>query len=415
MLTKVITHHVTTYYLKSSHFNGMPARSLADRMDMDLEDLIPHLKRLIETGIISILYGDKHPNPYIRALQDESSNDQIAKLIPEKLEYACIYPQTKHLESVVNKQHFFHLPYTLKLALGTPLYTHDFFDPSVLLYYERQPHCTVVNDLHGSIALPYTNLQYSRATYVTEQGQPITELIALNLEQLSNLRATDQQYWYSMSLPVRCRLHPDVIHPLLHGAFRERISIFEALHEEMMAINGLCPLLQKPAMFKQNATAHQNQTLGGGYLVHPTLGTFQDFFVAFQILLFQNFNEEFLSSISSAPVIRMRGKRSTRLRRPSHTPIERIESWLVTAFSIPNKPLIRRFILLVKRTRQETTRRLNQDNLHALSPELLVLQRRLMWNAYQSIKWIRTSLEHGLNDIHEDLHPLAREQKIWIQ
>ena len=393
----------------------MPARSLADRMNMDLDTLIPHLKTLIESGMISIVYGDKHPNPYIRALQDESSNEQIAKLIPEKLEYACIYPQTRHLESVVNKQHFFHLPYTLKLALGTPLYTHDFFDPSVLVYYERQPHCTVVNDLRGVITLPYTNLQYSRATYVTDKGQPITELLALNLEQLSNLRATDQQYWYSMSLPVRCRLHPDVIHPLLHGAFRERISIFEALHEEMMAINGLCPLLHKPAMFKQDTADVDHPTLGGGYLIHPTLHSFESFFIAFQVLLLQNINEEFVSSISAKPIQRKRGRRSTQLRRPSKTPIERIESWLLTSFDIQARQHIRRFIVLIKRTRLEITRRQTRENSNALSPELLVLQRRLMWNAYQSIRWIRTSMEAGLNNIHEDLHPLAREQKIWVQ
>lgn len=414
MLTKTLLHHVTTYYLESSHFNGMPARSLADRMSMEFEDLVPYLKRMIESGTISVVYGDKHPNPYVRALQDESSNDQIAKLIPEKLEHACIYPQPKHLESVVNKQQFFHLPYTLKLALGTPLYTHDFFDPSVLVYYERQPHCSIINDIRGVISLPYTKVRYSKALYVTDKGQPLTELIALNLEQLSSLRAIDQQYWYSMSLPVRCRLHPDIVHPLLHGAFRERISIFEALHEEMMAINGLCPLLDKPAMFEKGPLDIQNETLGG-YLIRPTLRSFESFFMALQIQLFQHVNEEFLTSISTAPVKRRRGKRSTHIRRPSLTPLERIESWLLHSFGVPHRHLIRRFTLLVKKTRLETHRRLQRENTEALDSELLILQRRLMWNAYQSIKWIRTSLEAGLNNVHEDLHPLAREQKIWVQ
>ena len=392
----------------------MPAISLADRMSMEIEDLVPYLKRLIESGTISVVYGDKHPNPYVRALQDESSNDQIAKLIPEKLEHACIYPQPKHLESVVNKQQFFHLPYTLKLALGTPLYTHDFFDPSVLVYYERQPHCSIINDIRGVITLPYTRLQYSKAVYVTDEGQPLTELIALNLEQLSSLRAIDQQYWYSMSLPVRCRLHPDVIHPLIHGAFRERISIFEALHEEMMAINGLCSLLNKPSMFEREPLDLQKATLGG-YLIRPTLRSFESFFMGLQIQLFQHVSEEFLTSISTAPVKRKRGKRSTHIRRPSLTPLERIESWLIHSFGVPRRHLIRRFTLLVKKTRLETHRRLQRENTEALDSELLILQRRLMWNAYQSIKWIRTSIEAGLNSIHEDLHPLAREQKIWVQ
>lgn len=413
MLNKIIIQHVTAYYLESSHFNGMPVISLADRINMDLENLIPILKRLIESGMVSVVYGDRHPNPYVRAMQDEPSNDQIAKLIPEKLEYACIYPQPKHLESVVNKQHFFHLPYTLKLALGSPLYSHDFFDPSVLSYYERQPHCSIINDIRGIITLPYTNLQYSKALYVTEQGKPVTELVALNLEQLARLRAIDQQYWYSMSLPVRCRLHPDVIHPLLHGAFRERISIFEALHEEIMAINGLCPLLDKPAMFHSGTSDLYNPVLEG-YLIQPTLNSFENFFVALQIHLFQNVNEAFLRTIGPLPVKKMRGKRATYMRRPSKTSLERIEAWLMASFDAAPRKVIQRFILLIKRTRIELSKRMMQEDADALNSELLNQQRRLMWNAYQAIQWIRISLENGLNNIHETLHPLVREQKIWV-
>ena len=117
----------------------MPCISLADQLNMEVADLIPVLRDLIEAELISVIFGDKHPNPHVRALQDESSNEQIAKLIPAKLEHACVYPLPKHLESVVNKQHFFQRPYTLRLALGAPLYTYDFFDPSILIHYQHQP------------------------------------------------------------------------------------------------------------------------------------------------------------------------------------------------------------------------------------------------------------------------------------
>ena len=391
----------------------MPVISVADRMNMDIEAMIPLFKRLIESGLVSIVYGDKHPNPFIKALQDEPSNDQIAKLIPEKLEYACIYPQPKHLESVVNKQQFFHLPFTLKLALGSPLYTHNFFDPAVLAYYEHQPQCIVINDIKGVIRLPYAHLHYSKALYVNERGHPITELVALNLEQLTRLRPTDQQYWYSMSLPVRCRLHPDVVHPLVHGTFRKRISIFEAVHEEIMAINGLCPLIDKPPIFHSGSSRLQNPALGG-YLVRPTLRSFEKFFISLQIQLFQEVSKEFLSTIVSTPVVRKRGRRSTPIRRPSQTPLERIEAWIIPTFEIPPRALVKRFITLVKHTRVEISRRLKQEDPDALDSDLLNLQRRLMWNAYQAIQWVRIALETGLNNVHEDLHPLVREQKIWV-
>ena len=387
--------------------------SLTDRMNMDTEDLIPHIKKLISTGMISILYGDKHPNPYIRALQDDPSNEQVAKLIPSKLEYACIYPQPKHLESVVNKQQYYHLPYTLRLALGAPLYTYAYFDPAILIHYSSHPECTVINDIQGVISLPYTKLRFSKAVCLSERGHALTELIALTLEQLSSLKSADQQYWHTMSLPVQCQIHPDVHAPFINGEFRKKMSVFEAIHEEIMAINGLCPLIGKPLIFDQQSIAFNNSILNG-FLVYPSTVTFKDFFLKLQVQLLQNINNEFLNSILSDPIEKKRGRRTVHIRRPSRTPLEHIECWLKQIFSINDKTPVQRLILLIKNTRQEISRRLRSEHQSISDPNLLHLQRRLVWNTYLALRWIRTTLEAGLDTIHEELHPLVRAEKVWI-
>ena len=391
----------------------MPSISLADQLNLGLADLIPALRILIQAELISVVFGDKHPNPHIRALQDESSNEQIAKLIPAKLEHACIYPLPKHLKSVVNKQQFCQRPYTLQLALGAPLYTYNFFDPSILIHYQQQPQCSIVNDIQGVLYLPYTNLQFSRAIYKTDSGQPLTELVATSLEHLARLRQSDQQYWHSMSFPAQCTLHPDVVLPLTLGTFRQRLSIFEALHEELMAVNALCEKMNTPYIFELDGSMRASYSIDG-YLIHPTMESFYHFFIGLQILLFQNLNPAFMKTIAPLVTVHKRGKRTARLRRPSVTPLERIESWLSSLINLSAESPIRRLILLIKRTRLETTRKMARENPRLTDYSLLHLQRRLIWNTYLTVKWIRTTLEQILEQPFDALHPLVREEKIWI-
>ena len=134
----------------------MPLSSLADRLEVALGDLIPHIKPFITNKTASITYGDLHPNPFIRALPDEPISEQLAKLVPQKLEYACIYPLSKHLIQVVKPELYAAQPFSLKLALGAPQYTFDFFDPFVLEHYLHQQQCEVLNDVQGSLSFSQT-------------------------------------------------------------------------------------------------------------------------------------------------------------------------------------------------------------------------------------------------------------------
>ncbi len=383
-------------------------------MEMDAEELTPVLKELILGERVSVVYGDRHPNPHIRALDDESIAEQIAKLMPEKLENACVYPLQKHLESVVNKRHFCHRPYTLKLALGAPQYSFDFFDPSILDHYLKLPHCSISNDLRGVITLPYGSVQFSKAVYASKAGHPLTELLATHLGQLALLPDFDQQFWHKMSIPVECTLHPDIVLPLVQGSFRQRLSVFEAIQEEVQAVNALCEALGKPRMFLQQSST-RNEFRQDGFLVSPTLKAFNEFFQQFQINWIQNINPAWLETAGYLPGTGYRKKRKTPLRRPSKTSLERIADWLSDEFDVPGPTPVNRLARLIKKTRRELHKRIAQENMLVLDPALHYLQRRLMWNLYQSIKWIRIHLECGAEHTYHDLHPLARQEKIWIR
>ncbi|MFK7844137.1 MAG: hypothetical protein AB8G77_02475 [Rhodothermales bacterium] len=391
----------------------MPLSSLADRLEVELGDLIPHLKPIITNKTASLTFGDLHPNPFIRALPDEPVTTQLAKLVPQKLDSTCIYPLKKHLKSVVSEASFSSRPFSLKLALGAPQYTFDFFDPYVLEHYLQQQKCQISNDVQGSLAFAQTRFKFTRASFGPSYGHQFTDLIASNLGDLSQLPAHDQVHWDSMLLSGSGTIHPDVSGPLLKGSFRKKMSVFEALLAEMKAVNALCPELSKPPLFIFHADPSA-QSKNFGFIPVPSAQNFGQFFLHYQILLLQNINPAFLKSIRQPAYESITPRISRALNRPSKTSLEMVSEWLVKSFDIKDEGLIVRLSNIIKSTRKEFNER--QMNGYSMSADqsYMHIQRRLMWYAYQAVKWIRQTFEQYFNKKYEALHPLLREEKVWV-
>jgi len=407
-----ILNRITRFYLGSKNFNGMPVRSLADRLEINLDELVPLIAPLVEREQVGIVYGDRHPNPHIRALPDEPVPSQLSKLRTDKLEQACVYPLRPYLEQVVNKDYFIEYPYALELALGSPQYTFVYFDPTVLDHYVRQDLCTHLSDVEGILTFADAEVHFSRAVLGKKYSPPCTELIAMNLGHLSKLSATDQQFWHIMAFPCDGSIHPDVNGPLMEGALRERISIFDALVGEMEAINSLLVHFGKPELFLFKA-AHERKLKHYGFLPTPSYDHFQQFFLNFQILMFQNVNPAFLTSIGilDRSVVNRPGTRS---RRPARTVLEFTNEWLKDNFPLHTEGPLQRLVEFVKQTRRDLQQSSNFLHTSHFDRTLLHLQRRLMWHAYHAVKSIRLTLEHYSGILLEELHPLVREEKVWV-
>src|SRR5262245_25937727 len=80
------------------------------------------LTELIEEDKVSVVFGNVHPNPHIRALEDIPKEEQINFLSSDRLEYACAYPLPKHLEEVVDRSQYDGRPYQLA---GISLYCRE--------------------------------------------------------------------------------------------------------------------------------------------------------------------------------------------------------------------------------------------------------------------------------------------------
>ncbi len=391
----------------------MPLGCLADRLETELEELIPHIKPIITNKTASVTFGDLHPNPFIRALPDEPVREQLAKLVRNNMDQGCIYPLPKHLKKVVKQEKYASRPFSLKLALGAPQYTFDFFDPFVLEHYLNETKCEISNDVEGSLAFSKTRFKFTRASFGPSYGHQFTDLIASSLGQLSLLPQNDQVHWQSMLLSGAGTIHPDVAGPLLKGSFREKKSVFEALLAEMKAVNALCPEISKPPIFIFH-DAPERQVRYFGFIPVPSMQNFGQFFLHYQILLLQNINPAFLKSIDMPGYLSVTPRAARKLSRPSKTPLELISEWLVKAFNIPDEGFVLRLANIIRSTRREFNNR--QLNGHSMNSDqsFMHIQRRLMWYAYQAVKWIRQTIERYIDKKYEALHPLLREEQVWV-
>jgi hypothetical protein len=140
---------ITAFYLKSHDFNGIPLRALRNA-DPSLDEI----KKLILSGHISIVFGDLHPNPHIRALPEHPPAKQIELLNSEYADNACVYPLPEHLATVANRAEHSDTPYTLALMLGEPQLTYRSFDLAVLEAYRNDPRYYYrCNDIGGRLSV----------------------------------------------------------------------------------------------------------------------------------------------------------------------------------------------------------------------------------------------------------------------
>jgi hypothetical protein len=133
---------ITECYLSSWDFNGMPIRTICDDFKLNKDDAKKILRKLIQDNKVTLVFGDIHPSPYIKAFKEEGEDEQINKLMKSGLEHVCVYPTPAHLKKIVDKADYSDRPFTLKLAMGEPQLSFYSFDLSVLDFYHNDPRYT---------------------------------------------------------------------------------------------------------------------------------------------------------------------------------------------------------------------------------------------------------------------------------
>lgn len=407
-----IIKQVTNYYLKSGDFNGIPIRDLklADN-DLSL------IEELIKEGVLTVNYGDKHPNPHILAFEPETVKILLEKLKRVDLTYACLYPTRKHLAVVIDKQKYAGRPFELMMALGAPQLSFRPFDLSVLEHYRNDPRYSFeCDDIHGSLSI---KSQFSKngkvykrdAVFIQTFGfaynKTLTKrAVAVFICYLADLSSEHQQLWFNMMLKGKYLLHPDYLAASM-GSWDFKESIFNAFIEELHHINQMVQLMGKPKLFKEEYS-RESKPRGFSFLIRPTLKEFNEFTLLLDKLMSDNLNKDFFRDDLDLDLELEETMRDGRIKVSQKGTITLLEQWLNRVRFSDTKPKSE----MLKTFREiRTLRKTPAHSIHddIFDQKYFKKQRKLIIYAYTAIRTLRLIFANhpkvkGYNKIPEWLY-----------
>lgn len=402
---------ITHQYLKSRDFNGQALSGFESEKE--------HLIALVREGKIEINFGDRHPNPHIKAFELDDKDTQIAKIKSIGLEYACAYPTKEHLKNVVDVNEFKDIPFTLKIALGEPVLNYAVFDLSVLESYRNDPrYFYYTDDIGGWISISdehYRSLEMKPSDKILLQSfgfcyekGTMNRAVAVFYCYLTYLTPEHQQIWNSKILRGEYLLHPDYARSS-GGDFYEKESIFVAFVEELHTINEFSKLIGRPSLFHKSYK--ENRPKEFSFLIRPTLKEFNSFIHLLDKMISENINKDFFQNEIpyKTETERSDGKK---IEQDKGT-ITLLKEWLDAKFIIHDLKPKDKMIQTFKRIRIMRMKPAHKVDEDRFEQEYFKKQRRLMIEAYSAVRTLRLILANHPRTKTYDVPEWLYKGEIW--
>ena len=380
-----ILSQITSNYLESHDFNGTPVRKYIDQglKETELKEI---LSGLIEDGLISLNFGDRHPNPHIKALPEEAKDIQKSKLTKSELFHVCAYPTKKHLLTVIKEADYQKNPFTYRLVLGEPQLKFLSFDLSVLEFYRNDPRYRYFNDdIEGSIVISddfYGKVPDSDGivleTFGFSYDDKYNRAVAVMLRYLSDLSSEHQQIWNAKLLEDKYKLHPDYARRI-SGEWGEGISIFDAFIEELFHINNMCDLMNRPHLFRSDFK--NEKPISFSFLIRPTLKEFNDFILLLDKIISDNINKDFFQKEVPDEIeqIRKDGKIVVSYKNT----LTLLDEWLAIKLIVKDRKDIEEMINSFKKIRRIRQQPAHEINENVFNQDYFQKQREIIVKAYK--------------------------------
>ncbi|MCK4846228.1 MAG: AAA family ATPase [Deltaproteobacteria bacterium] len=412
---------ITENYLKSDQYNGTSLAALL--REVDKETGVECLVELINKDLVSVIYGDFHPNPHIKALPDEPKESQIAKLYTDKFKQGCVYSLKKYLETVVDKSEFSDRPFELCLALGEPQLAYKPFELSVLEYYRNDPRYYYQEDgISGSICIgdedyKKEDMKESDKILLETFGFGYNEDLSIRavvvfLRYLSNLSPEHQQIWKGKELSETINIHPGYYETAVLGRWPERGSIFAAFIEELRIINDMAKCMGRPPFFRKDFR-DIDKPKEFAFLLRPTLKEYNDFILLLDKLISDNIKIEFFNKEVSIEYEEIRKDGKVVLRHKGSLRI--LEEWIETWTIFEGKDELRQMFEVLRKVRRARMNPAHEIDENVFDQQYYKKQRELMKDVYIAVKTIRT-LFGGVPMVKSkdiEISEYVREGKIW--
>jgi hypothetical protein len=387
---------ITTKYLSSEEFNGLPLRAV----DLPRNELNSLLRDLVETEAISLNFATYHPNPHIKAFPPDPVPDQMEKLEAlDDLTHLTAYPEPAHLEQVVNPDDYAGRPFTLALALGCGELVPKLFELSVLEFYRNDPrYFYETDDTSGRISVSNEfyeseHLQESDRVFLETFGfgynEDFQRAVCAFLRYLGRLTPEHQQIWAAKELGEGYFMHPAYHASALLGEFPDKVSIFQAFTEELDQLQKMSQGASLPPLVRRSF-AEAEKPANFGFLIRPTLKELQDFHGTLDKMMSENLNQTFFKALG-IPLERNVPRSDGKIEVQRKGTITLLQEWM-DRFRTDDRAGIVRMIETFKEVR-----RLRQRPAHAADDNRFDLayyqqQRELVQRAYVAVRMLRLVL-----------------------
>lgn len=401
---------IVDYYLESHDFNGTPFHAL----NGDLSEIRQSIADLVETGQITVNFGDIHPNSHIKAFEAEPIQDQIRKISEVGLENACFYPGKIALEQYVNRTQYEGKPFSLMLALGEPQLAFRSFDLSVLEFYRNDPRFVYdCDDVSGRISV--TSKFYEKSemrqsdqvhlqTFGFSYDSNMNRAAAVFLRYLHDLSPEHQQIWKAKLLSDEYRMHPDYWASSM-GHWPEGTSVFEAFIGEMEIINEISQRMGRPPFFKK-VFKEDDRPRHFGFLIRPTLKEFNEFAHLLDKMISENIDLDFFQNEVSYYYEQTNPDGT--IQRQHKGSLTILNDWLNAKARFPKPELKEKMIgdfKNVRKLRQPQAHAVQQDDF---DQQYLHKQRQLISDTFGAMRSLRSLFQ---------CHPKGKEYKVpeWLE
>jgi hypothetical protein len=410
---------ITSFYLGSGDFNGIPVATLLEELEVEWEELRGVLGELVEEDRVGVLYIEADINPHIIRMGFEPTEKQIAKLNSGEPYHACIYPRPKHLQTALDRSRYNGEPYKLCLALGEPQLAYRSFDLTVLEFYRNDPRYLYKNnDISGYISV---RDEFFESDKMMERDQIVLEsfgfsydsdlnrAVAVYLRYLAGLSPEHQQIWKAKELVGDYQLHPDYFRSTIAGNWGGQSTIFEAFLKEIYLINQMSEAMARPPLFLEPFGDYgENKLQKFSFLVRPTLEEYNSFVLLLDKILSDNINKDFFQN--EVPYETEIERKDGKIQVQSKGTLQILDDWFRKYYQTEDWEPWDESIKTLR-----YIRKLRQKPAHALDENVFdqcyfKKQREIIIKAYNAVQTLRMMLAN---------HPTVRAANIkipgWVQ
>lgn len=387
-----VLKEIKDYYIGSSDFNGLPFYKL-DKKDIDT------IKNLINKGDVECISAFEDMNPYIKRLDILNDKEEQIESLENYPTEIVLYPSKKYLETLGLKDE---KPFTSMLLNGDAQLKIVFFKLEILEHYFRDPRFNIkFHDCIGNIYLEekfieadYKYIKDFGIGYLKEDSK--VRCVGVFLRDLSSLSLEEQMRWQLYMLKKQesyCINYP-FIEMLILGKFTEKVSIYDAILDEVKIINQMCTCMGIPKLFKKEFGSVEYERPEDFRIIFlPTLKNYYEFLMTVEKMFVDNINTKTFT-VNVYPISSIDPKQDDGRQKGS---LNMFSEWMKKNIRT-SADLEVDIMKILKDIRKERQKPAHGISVNEYSTELYEKQNNLIINLYKSIRNIRLLFKnHPMN------------------